>query len=200
MTETKTAGDTYTPLDGGTDSGTPRSLGKDDIYHLLQNSRRRAVVRYFATFDEPASLGELAEQIAAWECDTSVDAVTKDQRQRVYIALYQSHLDKLDAHDVIEYDGTQGAIHTASNFHLLRAYLAADTDDVQVASSESSGLESDVPWSSCYLGVAVGGLVPMAGHALHVVPDRVLSLQVLSAILVATYLVMTSAQYLLARE
>lgn len=88
------------------------SISKDDLFHLLQNARRRAVLRYFAAHPEQDefNMRTVAEAIAAWENETTVEQLTSDQRQRVYIALYQSHLPKLDDYEVSEYNQLRGLI------------------------------------------------------------------------------------------
>ncbi|MFB6166123.1 MAG: hypothetical protein ABEJ31_13260 [Haloarculaceae archaeon] len=39
---------------------------KNDVFHLLQSARRRAVVRYFDEYDGPVEIGDLADRITAW--------------------------------------------------------------------------------------------------------------------------------------
>lgn len=81
----------------------------DDIFHVLQNSRRRDVLAYLEE-TEQTTLRELAEHIAASENDVSVAGLRSDQRKRVYISLYQTHLPKLAAHGVIDYDKSRGTV------------------------------------------------------------------------------------------
>lgn len=101
------------------------SIAKDDLYHLLQNSRRRAVLRYLAAYPdhEAFEMRTVAEAIAAWENDIPVEQLSSDQRQRVYIALYQSHLPKLDEYGVIEYNQPRGVIEPTALTALVEPYL-----------------------------------------------------------------------------
>jgi DNA-binding transcriptional ArsR family regulator len=102
-------------------------LSKDVIFELLKNRRRREVLSYLLEADETVTLGELAEQIAAWENDTDVNALSSDQRKRVYVALYQTHLPKMDDAGIVEYDQDRGLITLADNADLLMMYLDTDT-------------------------------------------------------------------------
>lgn len=77
-------------------------LTTDELYQALSNQRRRQVIR--ALEDGPRELGPIARAIAAAENDIPVDEVDAQQRKRVYISLYQAHLDKLDNWDIIERD------------------------------------------------------------------------------------------------
>ncbi|WP_231189661.1 hypothetical protein [Haladaptatus sp. DYF46] len=89
MSTTKNHTDTYA-------SGDEPELSADDVFHLLQNHRRRAAIHHLHGKDEPVEMRDLAEQVAAWENDTTVQALTSEDRQRAYIPLYQPHLPKLD--------------------------------------------------------------------------------------------------------
>ncbi len=109
------------------DSDEEQRLSKDVIFELLKNRRRREVLAYLLESDETVTLGELAEQIAAWENDTEVNALSSDQRKRVYVALYQTHLPKMDDAGIVEYDQDRGLISLADNADLLMMYLDTDT-------------------------------------------------------------------------
>jgi len=108
-----------------TEADTDTSISKDDAFHILQNSRRRAVLRYLAAHDEEDRfvMRDLAEEVAAWEHDTTVQQLVSDERQRVYIALYQSHLPKLDDHDIIEYNQSRGVVEPTELVDALAPYL-----------------------------------------------------------------------------
>ncbi len=106
---------------------TDERLSKDVIFELLKNRRRREVLAYLLEAEETVTLGELAEQIAAWENDTEVAALSSDQRKRVYVALYQTHLPKMDDAGIVEYDQDRGLISLADNADLLMMYLDTDT-------------------------------------------------------------------------
>jgi hypothetical protein len=134
-------------------------LSLDDVYHLLQTKRRRDVLRYLRTADEPVRLRELAEQVAAWEQGTSIDDLSSDERQRVYISLYQSHLPKLDNHGIVDYDKDRGRVEATSRTVQLDSYL-------------ESPAESGSPdrWPQRYAGTVVCCILLFGGIATGVVP------------------------------
>jgi len=110
------------------DTETP-SLPKDDAYHVLQNSRRRAVLRYFFAEDrETFWLRDIAETIAAWEYDTTTERLGSTERQRVYIALYQSHLPKFDDLDIVEYDASAGRVILRPRAYALEPLVGDELD------------------------------------------------------------------------
>ncbi|WP_396613808.1 hypothetical protein ACH9L7_18200 (plasmid) [Haloferax sp. S1W] len=124
-------------------------LGKDEIYHLLQNERRRNVLKYLRDRDGPVQMRDIAEQVAAWEHDTTVQALMSDQRQRVYIALYQAHLPKLDEEGIIDYNQSRGIVEKKPQAERLISYLEQPED-----SETDDDVESDRPWGTYYLGVS----------------------------------------------
>ncbi|WP_336023426.1 DUF7344 domain-containing protein [Halobellus salinisoli] len=124
-------------------------LGKDEIYHLLQNERRRKVLEYLRDREGPVQMRDIAEQVAAWEHDTTVRALMSDQRQRVYIALYQAHLPKLDKEGVIDYNQSRGIVEKQPLAEELIAHL--ETPDERADDAED---EPDRSWGRYYLGVS----------------------------------------------
>ena len=49
------------------------------------------------------TVGELAEGVAAIELDKEIPELTTDERKRVYISMYQLHLQTLDETGVVAY-------------------------------------------------------------------------------------------------
>ena len=122
-------------------------VGLDETFDILRNQRRRDVLLYLVdTEDGTATLGDLAEHVAAKENEIEPDQLSSKQRKRVYIGLYQCHLPKLDESGVVEYDQDRGTVVLDSDSQVF-SYLGEVTE-----SPESSR------WS-LYGAVAVSGLV-----------------------------------------
>ncbi|WP_394345825.1 DUF7344 domain-containing protein [Halegenticoccus tardaugens] len=119
-------------------------LSMDVIFELLKNRRRRDILRYLLSTERTVTLSELAEQIAAWENDIEVRELGSDQRKRVYVALYQTHLPKMDDAGIIDYDQDRGNITLSENADLLNMYL-------------DTGTESDTEWEKRYIGLSLTG-------------------------------------------
>lgn len=119
----------------------------DDLYELLSDRRRRYALHYLLQRDEPVAVGELAEQVAAWENDKPVAQLDSQERKRVYIALYQSHLSRLDDEGLVDYDEAAGTVTVTDSLADVDLYL-------EVVPSDS------VPWSTYYAGLSLAnGLV-----------------------------------------
>jgi len=98
-------------------------LTKGEIFDVLRNQRRRYVLQYLKQAEGPVELGDLATQVAAWEYDTTIDAVKSEQRKRVYTTLQQTHLDKMAEAGIVEYDSDRGVITSTDQTADLAVYL-----------------------------------------------------------------------------
>lgn len=127
-----------------------KKLSKDETFHILQNERRRRVLEYLADSEDPVNMRDIAEQVAAWEHDTTVAQLSSDQRQRVYIALYQSHLPKLDDIGLINYNRSRGIVERTELADQVDRYLDVDDED------DDAGQESMTPrWTLYYTGITL---------------------------------------------
>ena len=153
-------------------------LTRDDIFHVLQCRRRRLVLKYLQEYDGdgPATMSDIAEHIAAFEYDTTVAALRSQERQRVYIALYQSHLPKMDKAGVIEYEQDRGLVETTELTKSFDPYLVNEPSLLSTETEEQSTepLPDDTPeeqrseetptaWHRRYLYAAGGSLGVLAG-------------------------------------
>jgi hypothetical protein len=86
----------------------------EPVYEALGHSRRRYLCYTLLEATE-WSLTDLATKIRAWENGVSEHAVTDDQREEVYVALYHAHVPKLVDEGVITFDDETGTITTADN-------------------------------------------------------------------------------------
>lgn len=108
---------------GATPSGAEEVLGLDDVFGILSSRRRRGVLRFLATEASEVDHGTLAEHIAARENDKARSDITAQERKRVYISLYQSHLPKMAGKTAIDYDRDSGRITPGPNFELFLDHL-----------------------------------------------------------------------------
>ncbi|MFB6074296.1 MAG: hypothetical protein ABEJ89_04725 [Haloarculaceae archaeon] len=98
-------------------------LPKGEIFEVLQNERRRYVLRYLRRYGGPVSLGDLATQVAAWEYEVPCEEISQTQRKRVYTTLQQTHLPKMDEVGIVSYDSDSGQIETTNHTEELTIYL-----------------------------------------------------------------------------
>jgi hypothetical protein len=87
-------------------------------------------------------LTNLAEFIAARENDTEIRLISSQQRKRVYVALYQTHLPRLADADVIDYDSSRGTVELRPTAAELFRFM-----DVTPGSSDQQAGASGDPLS-----------------------------------------------------
>ena len=145
-----------------TPGGEPSRPSEDEIFEVLSNRRRRYTVHALKQADGAMQLGDVAERVAAWEYDIDLSEVSYDERKRVYTALQQSHLPKMDDVGLLSYDKRQGLIEPEPALEDADVYM----DIVR---------GGDIPWSEYYLGLAGVGLALTAALWVGAWPLTVLS-------------------------
>lgn len=106
-----------------------QSPTRDEVFTALSNQRRRFVISYLLHRDEPVDINELSRQIAALENNVPVRNVTNKQRVRVYTALHQNHLPKLEEMNIINCSRPWNAITLTEHGSGLKSYLNPDSGD-----------------------------------------------------------------------
>lgn len=118
-------------------------ISQDVVFDVLSSTRRRQVL-YLLKNEGEMELTELAEHVAAEENDTTVTDLTKQQRKRVYVSLYQTHVPKLEDARLVDYDQDTGEVQLSAQATDIDRYL--DDDDRQFR------------WQYLYFAVAAIGL------------------------------------------
>jgi len=124
------------------DTTAPDAVPADLVFEILSNRRRRLVLHYLRESGEPCTIQEMAEEIAARENDVSTEDLTAQERKRVYVSLYQTHIPKLAETGLV--DDEREAVSLTDR--------AAIIEDVLVPVSESA-----YPWQKHYFVLSVLG-------------------------------------------
>lgn len=91
-----------------------------EVFDILKNKRRMLLVELLADERGATDLSTVAETIADIEGGTGTYS---QRRKRVRVALYQSHLPKLDDFGVVEYDKRSGSISRGDQFDRVHDVL-----------------------------------------------------------------------------
>ena len=174
-------------VDSETEEEAEEQLSRDLVFDVLKNQRRRYALHYMRHADDSVQLSELAEQVAAWENDIEVEAISAAERKRVYTALYQSHLPKLDDAGIVEYNQNRGIVELSGAAEQLDVYLDLES-------------QPDVPWANWYLGLAVVGLGLVSAAWLGLPPFSLVADVLLAGIIVVAYGALAVAHTYLSRH
>lgn len=150
-------------------------IPREEIFDVLSNDRRQCVLHYLKQHEgRRVELRELVDHVAAWENDTTLDGLNSTERKRVYTALRQSHLPKLEDAGIIEYEHLRGEVELTDEASRVQMYLEYVP-------------ENDIPWSEYYLGLSAVSAALVAATWAGVFPFAELSGTVLAAILVVLF-------------
>lgn len=156
-------------------------ISQSDVFDVLSNPRRRFVLYYLREIDESVELNELAKAIAAWENNTDESELTDQDRKRVYVSLYQTHIPKLTDVGLVEYDQDSGTVHLTDHTSVIDDYL---TDSA-----------ASVPWHYLYLALSAIGAVVLALVWLDIGVFATVPLLIVGGVLVGGFLVISIAHY-----
>jgi hypothetical protein len=130
---------------------------KGEVFDLLSNHRRRYVIHFCKQREGPVTVSDVAEQVAAWENDKTVEAIDSAERKRVYTSLQQTHLPTLADADMIAYEN--GTVELTDRVRELDVYL-------DIVPSDS------IPWGVYYLGLSAVGFGVVGAVAAGVLPTE----------------------------
>ncbi|GAB7093607.1 hypothetical protein JCM30237_07590 [Halolamina litorea] len=116
-------------------------LSQTEAFDILSNDRRRHALHYLIGRDEGAEIGELSEQIAAWENGENLEQVSSEERRRVYVSLHQTHLPRMDDAGLLQYENSRDTIELTERGESLRVYMEVVEGN-------------EIPWSEFYLGLS----------------------------------------------
>ena len=125
-----------------TDNRQLKSITTDELFTTLSNRRRRYVLHYMKQHTDAGQvpIRDLSEQLAAWENGVETAAVNPKQRKRIYSALHQTHLPKMDRLGIVDYDRNRGTVTMTDSLDQFDIYFGLTH-------------ERDLPWSQLYLGL-----------------------------------------------
>ena len=131
---------------------------RDTTLELLSNRRRRFALHYLKRRNgEPKTVSEIAEHVASWENDKSIEELSYIERKRVRNALRQFHLPKMDDQGFVDYDADRGEVRLTDAARETNFYV-------------DSIMGGEIPWGVYYLGLSAVGMALVAGLWLNVYP------------------------------
>lgn len=149
-------------------------LSQDEVFEVLKSPRRRYALYYLRQEGGETELSDLTEQVAAWENETTPTALTTEQRKRVYISLYQTHLPKLDEGNIVDYDRDEGIVRLGSRASDLDIYLGDMSRE-------------EFPWDRYYLSLVAASSLLVASVWLKIYPFGLIPGLVLATLILVVF-------------
>ncbi|MFD1514279.1 DUF7344 domain-containing protein [Halomarina rubra] len=97
---------------------TSEPLTEEEVFTILGNERRFAVLDYLTRAGGPVVFDELVEAVAADEFGISVTNLDRKQERRVYVALHQNHLPYLENEGLVTWDRSEGIVRIRDSTHI----------------------------------------------------------------------------------
>jgi hypothetical protein len=160
-----------------------RELSQAELFDVFSNARRRQAVRYLKRQGGRCDLASLVEQVAAWENDIRSDEVTRTQRRRVYISLYQTHLPMLEEHDIVDWDPDAHTIELLPSTDVFEPYL-------------DRRLDQERPWHRLYAGATALGALALALSWLSIGPMTAAVAPLIALVLCLVVLIIAVVQHI----
>lgn len=158
-------------------------LSQAELFDVFSNARRRMAVRYLTGRKGTCDLTPVVEQVAAWENGVQPDDVTRAQRRRVYISLYQTHLPMLADHGIIEWNPEDHRIELRQDSRRFEPYLKTHPDD-------------DTRHRP-YVALSVGAVVGLGVSLLSVGPAGAIGAPIAAVVICLCFLAVAGVHYLL---
>ena len=152
-------------------------LTRDQMFDILSSSRRRYTLYYLRQQREPVQLTDLAEELAAWENDTTVEELSSQARKRVYVSLYQTHAPKLQEAGLITYDADTGEIALREDAPEVEPFISNGDDESK--------------WYQYYGVVALLNALLLLGAIIGIPPLNAISPLVIGLVVISSFLVLS---------
>lgn len=155
-------------------------LSQDTVFDVLSSARRRDTIKILREEETPIELTTLAEIVAARENDTTVEELSSQDRKRVYVSLYQTHVPKLVDVGIVEHDTDSGEVWLTPKASAIEQYL--------------ENPEQSKAWHRFYLALAVLGGFLFLAISFGIV--EFISGALLGQLLVLAFITLAAVQYL----
>lgn len=103
------------------------TISQNRAFDILSNARRRFILSYLSQTEGPVQLRELADEVARWE--TGSESLSRKERKRVYVSLYQTHIPRLEDAGVIDYDSESGLVQLVDRARDIDRFVRKPTED-----------------------------------------------------------------------
>lgn len=151
--------------DGSRERGESGELSDSEVFDILRNGRRRAVIHVLREHGE-LSVPTLTRYVAAEEYDVDLEDLSPDQHKRVYTGLYQCHLPRLDETGVVSFDKESKKVTLEDGVTQVERYLDRGEDGTTARAEISMAVLVAALVSLGTIGVGPLATVPTVAWAI----------------------------------
>lgn len=162
-------------------------LSQDLVFDLLSSPRRRFVLYYLRSESASIALTALADEVASWEYETSVDELTEQERKRAYVSLYQTHVPKLVDAGIVAYDTDSGVVSLTDRAGTIESYLPRTA-------------KPEIPWEFIYPSLTVGCVVLFVAILADIGPLSSLEVTIVGSLILLAFGVISITHFVLERR
>ncbi len=155
-------------------TGSSKPLSQDTVFDLLSSPRRRYVLHHLRSESAEIELTTLADHVAAWEYDTTIEALSEQQRKRAYVSLYQTHVPKLEEAGIVTYDNDSGTVELTPTSQTIEKYLPAEDGP-------------EVPWELVYPSMTVVCVLLFAVGTIEIGPFSLVSVTAVGVVILLAF-------------
>lgn len=129
------------------------AIDEGDVHDVLRNVRRRELISFLGRRDGYATIQDLSEHIARLE--SGENPPPRNVRQSVYVSLHQTHLPKLEALGIVEYDTDSKDVTLTNRASQIEEYIGSPNGDDR--------------WPELYVGLgALGALLAIGATVVDI--------------------------------
>ncbi len=101
-------------------------LSRAQAFAVLQNDRRRVAIAILAARSRRLPFAELVDRVTARERASATGDAAEDRRTVVYVALYQTHVPRLERLGLVEHDAEAGEVALTDAGRAVSRYMRGD--------------------------------------------------------------------------
>lgn len=99
------------------------ALAPETAFELLSHSRRLGLLECLKDHDETLGLTDASEAVASAVEDKPVQEIEADTVKQISMALYHSHIPRLEEHGIVDYDQERDLVRLTDRGHQLAEYM-----------------------------------------------------------------------------
>lgn len=99
------------------------NISQENLFTALSSERRRNTIEALTEIGEPTSLSKIVDYVAESELDKPIAEINSDERNRIYVSLYQCHVPHLADTNLLNYNEDTKQISASPQTEFARTFI-----------------------------------------------------------------------------